>query len=60
LVAEGSSNKEVAAQLFLSPRTVEYHLRKIFMKLGISSRSELIRHGVGGEAEHEEATVALS
>jgi DNA-binding CsgD family transcriptional regulator len=46
LVAEGSSNKEVAAQLFLSPRTVEYHLRKVFTKLGISSRAELIRHGV--------------
>lgn len=45
LVGEGESNKEVAAQLFLSPRTVEYHLRKVFMKLGISSRAELIRYG---------------
>jgi DNA-binding CsgD family transcriptional regulator len=49
LVAEGHANKEVAAQLFLSPRTVEYHLRKVFAKLGISSRAELIRHGVGTE-----------
>jgi DNA-binding NarL/FixJ family response regulator len=41
LVASGSRNREVAAQLFLSPRTIDYHLRKVFMKLGISSRAEL-------------------
>jgi DNA-binding CsgD family transcriptional regulator len=44
LVAEGATNKDVAAQLFLSPRTVDHHLRNVFAKLGISSRAELIRY----------------
>ena len=40
-VAEGRPTREVAAQLFLSPRTVEFHLRNVFTKLGVSSRTEL-------------------
>ncbi len=48
LAAQGGSNRAIAAQLFLSPRTVGYHLHNVFTKLGISSRAELIRLDVGG------------
>ncbi|MGR6964374.1 ATP-binding protein [Geodermatophilus sp. URMC 61] len=41
LVRQGLPNREVAAQLFLSPRTVDYHLRNVFTKLGITNRTEL-------------------
>ncbi|MEU8384683.1 helix-turn-helix transcriptional regulator, partial [Streptosporangium sp. NPDC048865] len=43
IVADGATNREVAARLFLSPRTVEHHLRNIFAKLDIRSRVELVR-----------------
>jgi DNA-binding CsgD family transcriptional regulator len=42
LVRQGLSNKDVAAQLFVSPRTVDFHLRNVFGKLQVSSRSELM------------------
>jgi len=43
LARDGLSNPDIGAQLFLSPRTVEWHLRKVFTKLGIRSRQELSR-----------------
>jgi DNA-binding CsgD family transcriptional regulator len=42
-VAEGKSNREVAEALYLTPKTVEFHLTRVYRKLGVRSRSELVR-----------------
>jgi DNA-binding CsgD family transcriptional regulator len=49
LVAEGKTNRDVAATLFVTPKTVEFHLTRVYRKLGIHSRSELVRR----MADHE-------
>jgi DNA-binding CsgD family transcriptional regulator len=47
LVADGMTNPDVAAQLFLSPRTIDYHLRKVYAKLEIASRADLAGADLG-------------
>jgi DNA-binding CsgD family transcriptional regulator len=41
LARDGLSNPEIGVRLFISPRTVQYHLHKVYAKLGITSRSQL-------------------
>jgi DNA-binding CsgD family transcriptional regulator len=44
MLAGGRTTRETAAAMFLSPKTVEYHLRHVYTKLGIASRAELSQH----------------
>lgn len=47
LAAAGLSNKEIGAQLFLSPRTIGHHLYRAYPKLGVTKRIELAQLGLG-------------
>ena len=55
LARDGLTNPEIGARLFLSPRTVEWHLRKVFTKLGIHRRHELSRALPSSESELPQA-----
>jgi DNA-binding CsgD family transcriptional regulator len=56
--AEGKTNRQIGATLFLSPKTVEFHLGRVYRKLGIGSRAELIRHFLSGTDPLQHSTVA--
>ena len=52
-MAEGRSNRDIAAAAFLSVKTIEYHLGHIFTKLGVTSRVELARRMAGPDGAEQ-------
>ena len=62
MLAEGTTTRQAAAALYLSPKTVEYHLRHVYLKLGVNSRSalaEALRAGGAGPESSDAPTPAL-
>jgi DNA-binding CsgD family transcriptional regulator len=57
-VARGATNREAAAALFLSPKTIEFHLRNVYRKLGLRSRTQLVRWVLSGPAPSSAPTAA--
>lgn len=53
LVCEGLTNPQIAQRLYVSPRTIQGHLLKVFKKLDVSSRSELVAKTVRAELQNE-------
>jgi hypothetical protein len=51
-VRRGASNREIASELFLAPKTIEFHLRQIYRKLGVHSRAQLVAM-LARRAEHD-------
>ncbi len=65
MFADGATNEEAAAQLFLSAKTIEFHLSNIYRKLGIRSRAQLVREvfasasgPLGGEIRDDVSLIA--